>query len=521
MKFRQKMSLLVLVPLILVCTVLSIITIYISSDSKVEDSLQMLTIAVDGFAGDVNAFKDNDIDITVFEGDTRVESSIQGAVGTKASEEVIQAVLVEGKEYMTRNVDVNGEAYMGYYRPTDGGMLFAGMPRADVVQLERTMAFFIIGAVLINIVIITIIMLIVVNKMVKPIIKTGETVKYIADGDLTCNVDTMIGKDEIVMMNNSVGDMVHNLNGVVKSVANASSEVLNLSEHLKATAQSTLVASEEVAKAIEDVARNNTQQAGIVSDISDGLEIATQKSNAVLDGVKNIEDNAADLTANCNDMKAMIEATQESNKQLSENVVNIEEKINITNDTIAKMTEILATIEDISTQTNLLSLNASIEAARAGEFGRGFAVVADSIRTLAANTADELVSIQNIITSIMDSMADCTKSIQLVVQNNNANQQNITEVIRTFNGVDDAIRSTTAQVDLISKAIDESNRQINEISDGVNVLGNVSESNAAASEEVNASVEELTALMHSVENDSGNLNSESENLMQALSVFKY
>ena len=185
------------------------------------------------------------------------------------------------------------------------------------------------------------------------------------------------------------------------------------------------------------------------------------------------------------------------------------------------MADILETIEDIASQTKLLSLNASIEAARAGEFGKGFSVVADNIRTLASNTADELISIKEIISAITEDFTECINYTGVVVQNNKVNHQNITEVIKIFDTVNKAIQNTSQQVEIISKAINESNIQVDKIADEVIVLSDAAEGNAAASEEVNASVQELTALMHNVEHSTDTLSSQADALIDSLNIFKY
>ena len=64
--------------------------------------------------------------------------------------------------------------------------------------------------------------------------------------------------------------------------------------------------------------------------------------------------------------------------------------------TLMRIDEMAARILDITSQTNLLSLNASIEAARAGEAGRGFSVVAGEIGNLAASSSETATQIQAI-----------------------------------------------------------------------------------------------------------------------------
>lgn len=98
------------------------------------------------------------------------------------------------------------------------------------------------------------------------------------------------------------------------------------------------------------------------------------------------------------------------------------------NDQLKKIESVTTLIKQIANQTKLLSLNARIEAARAGDQGKGFGVVANEIGKLAADTNNNVQEISNIVTSIYNAFVTIEQNIgQLdnIVQNQAAATEEI------------------------------------------------------------------------------------------------
>ncbi|WP_377843176.1 methyl-accepting chemotaxis protein [Bosea sp. UC22_33] len=153
-----------------------------------------------------------------------------------------------------------------------------------------------------------------------------------------------------------------------------------------------------------------------------------------------------------------------------------------------KITDITSVIDNIAFQTNLLALNAAVEAARAGEAGKGFAVVASEVRTLAQQTSEAAKSISSLI-------GDSTREVATGV-----------ELVRSAGGalgaLVDASQKVASTVAEISSASGEQANGINEMSQTVAHMDEMTQQNAALAEQSAASaillsqkIEQLDALV--------------------------
>lgn len=371
-------------------------------------------------------------------------------------------------------------------------------------------------------VIIAIVAYILIKKIILVIDKVKVQLTRVAQGDLTGKL-----KGRISQRNDELGAMVRNTNiamdsfrSSMLSVKNTTDAVESGSTDMKEKTENAVNANEQVATAIGNVAAEVSQQASAVDQMIENVASLADAGKAVSTAVEEALQYMKQLDGNSADMKAKMESMSEESAHMDVNVQEISEKIDVTSKGIQEMETILGSIEEIASETNLLALNASIEAARAGDAGRGFAVVADSIKGLSENTSNELENIRKIISTLVENFKECEKCIELVVKSNQSSTESTKDVIESFRIINNDVVSTNEKLTVVHETDEKMMKDIMEIDSQVKVIGQAAESNAAATQEITASSEELTALLTNISSTCNSMTGYVDNLVKDMNQFK-
>ena len=239
-----------------------------------------------------------------------------------------------------------------------------------------------------------------------------------------------------------------------------------------------MLQSEQISK-IADSAQNNLAAIHSMNDITVRLlDDSIQSSNLADEGKNKINH----LTTEMNSLQNVI-------SNLSENFKTLTEKIEETN-------QFANDIQQITEQTNLLALNASIEAARAGDAGKGFSVVAQEIRNLADLTNNLTVKISENLTDVnttnklaqvnmtrsSDTLHQSVESTKLV----NSNFIQLSNILHSLKIKFDEFEHLSNEVAVNSKNVDSS----------TNDFAAIIEEATATLQQMNASIENITADNH-------------------------
>ena len=244
---------------------------------------------------------------------------------------------------------------------------------------------------------------------------------------------------------------------IVASLSAAMGEIDNNAQCVQRGAEDLAGAAEQLAEGATDQASAGEELTATITDISEKIQVNAQNA-----------EKARGIVA---DMNGQI---IESNEHMKNNTEAMD-KIREASDKIAA---IISSIEEIADQTALLALNASIEAARAGEHGRGFAVVATQVGALADQSS---AAARNTKELIQNAIMAVEEGIQFA----NSTADSLVAVVENAKVVNESMEE-------IAAASDNQARAAAQISEGINQIAGVVESNSATSQESAAASEELS-----------------------------
>ncbi len=288
-------------------------------------------------------------------------------------------------------------------------------------------------------------------------------------------------------MSRAISDVVNQLQGSALQVGTAANQISSTSDQLS---QSTA----EGASSIQETAASVQQMSSMVSKNAENAKSSSQNTDSAL------------VTANhgkevVQEMIQAIESIRTGNAAVMEQVNQSNQKISEIVHVITEISQKTRVINDIVFQTKLLSFNASVEAARAGEHGKGFAVVAEEIGNLArmsGGAAKEISGLLESSTEKVEKIVHETKSkVESLVVDGNERVQSGTQVAHKCGTVLDEIVSRVQNVSQMSREISSASQEqslgIQEINKAVVQLEQVTQINAATSQQAAGAANELSA----------------------------
>lgn len=374
------------------------------------------------------------------------------------------------------------------------------------------------GAAIFSGVVGIIIALVVAISMAGEVKKVKLALQKVAEGDLTQRIKIK-RKDEFGQLENSFNDMSEQMSQLISDVDSKSKTIVSVAGNISTITDETKNNTNMVMEAIHNIALGATDQAGSTQQAVNEVENLAKSLNETKQHVDNINEMSGSTGRLSEQGKQMVNLlidksglTMDKSKttmKVMDEVMSSIDKINYISDVIA----------DITSQTNLLSLNASIEAARAGDAGRGFAVVADEIRQLADQSRKSTDEIKSIINEVV---ARATQAEQEMKENNDLieEQQNaINDTQKLFEEISDSINELIrglSEIAGLNKQM-ESNKEA--VVGEMTSIASVSEESAAAAEEVNASVDQVNNTMEDIVNYTSELNGIADQLKIAIGKF--